>query len=602
MSVIHLLPDSLINKIAAGEVVERPASVVKELLENAIDAGAKNIIIEVTDGGKKSILVRDDGSGIEGEDLLMAVSRHATSKIHTTDDLFAIQTLGFRGEALASIASISKLTLTSRATLASSANEIQIEGGKIIAEKVSPHPIGTTVLVKYLFYQTPARLKFLKSAETESTHIVDHVYRVALANPNRAIRLFHNGNKMVSTESSTDGNKKIADLFGADVAKSCFKIVERTGCGAIAVSGYLGHPQISRSHQRHIYFFVNGRAVKDKIMTHAVMEAHRDALMRGRYPFVVLNLTVPSEMVDVNVHPTKAEVRFSNSSLIHQAVTEAVRKTLESKPWENIPLLCKEGLGEVDRGLSVMTTSVLPHPASPYKGEEVYYSSQQFSLDSQTSQESLVSKSFVNKCYTTTPFSRLNVIGQLMGTYLLCEAHIENADKRFVLIDQHAAHERIGFEKLLKQYEQGNLSTQSLLVPETFDLKPSEAEILKKYLEELQSFGFEIEFFGGCTFVLKGVPAWIDRKGVIKDMMLDLIGDVLEKGKLTSLKDSLHAVLASVSCHGAIRANHHLNLEEMRGLISELTQYPTITTCPHGRPVAIEISSGELERWFKRKV
>lgn len=602
MSVIHLLPDSLINKIAAGEVVERPASVVKELLENAIDAGAKNIIIEVTDGGKKSILVRDDGSGIEGEDLLMAVSRHATSKIHTTDDLFAIQTLGFRGEALASIASISKLTLTSRATLASSANEIQIEGGKIIAEKVSPHPIGTTVLVKYLFYQTPARLKFLKSAETESTHIVDHVYRVALANPNRAIRLFHNGNKMVSTESSTDGNKKIADLFGADVAKSCFKIVERTGCGAIAVSGYLGHPQISRSHQRHIYFFVNGRAVKDKIMTHAVMEAHRDALMRGRYPFVVLNLTVPSEMVDVNVHPTKAEVRFSNSSLIHQAVTEAVRKTLESKPWEKgeSPVTLRQdslrttggqaGYGLFKTGLKE-EEEMSSYDINQKIAEVIYSAPDQLPLDSQP-----------KAGFTTTPFSRLNVIGQLMGTYLLCEAHIENADKRFVLIDQHAAHERIGFEKLLKQYEQGNLSTQSLLVPETFDLKPSEAEILKKYLEELQSFGFEIEFFGGCTFVLKGVPAWIDRKGVIKDMMLDLIGDVLEKGKLTSLKDSLHAVLASVSCHGAIRANHHLNLEEMRGLISELTQYPTITTCPHGRPVAIEISSGELERWFKRKV
>lgn len=309
MSPIHSLSDSLINKIAAGEVVERPASVVKELVENALDAGATRIEVELVDGGKKSILVRDNGQGIAPDQLGLAVARHSTSKISKLEDLFQIQTLGFRGEALASIASISKLRLISKKTKSNvSAREIYLEGGSVVSKNDVGHPEGTSVLVKYLFYKTPARLKFLKGGETELNHISDYVTKAALANPHIALSLSHREKKIIKTYEGSDLTHRVVDLFGREVAEASYDL--RGGLDGLEICGRVGHPQISRSNSRHLFLFVNGRPVRDKVLHHAIIEAYRDLLMRGRYPFVILFLKVPCEMVDVNVHPAKNEVRF----------------------------------------------------------------------------------------------------------------------------------------------------------------------------------------------------------------------------------------------------------------------------------------------------
>ncbi len=603
MSDIVLLPDSLINRIAAGEVIERPASVVKELLENAIDSGAAHIDIEIADGGKKSILVKDDGCGIAPDDLLLAVSRHATSKIKTDDDLFSIHTLGFRGEALASIASVAKLTLTSRSRKTEEpAHEIRIEGGEIISESEAGHPFGTTVSVRYLFYKTPARLKFLKGTETEMTHIVDHVTKVALGNPQCAIRLHHNGKKILDTEGSPDLIKKVSDLFGKDIADNCYPIKIFSSASSlqsaspIEISGLVGHPQISRSHQKNLFILVNGRAVRDKVIFHAVMEAYRNLLMHGKYPFVVLNLNVSPEAVDVNVHPAKAEVRFADGQGMHRLVYETLRQTLEAEPWN------QNSTGLEEPSWISMTSSKPLFSSSPTSQSDFDQPSRTFNslpyaqrpvLHAKTESDFVVK----NVSQTRVAYSGLNVIGQLMGTYLVCEG-----EGKLVLIDQHAAHERVGFEKLLQLYHQGSIPSQQLLVPENVELKPAEAEILKKYLEELKTFGLDIEFFGGSTFMVRSVPSLFHQKVSMKDLILDLVGDVLEKGSLVSLKDRFHDLFASMSCHGAIRANHHLTIEEMRGLLKELSAYPLTNFCPHGRPVAIDVSQGELEKWFKRVV
>ncbi len=574
MPSITILPDSVINKIAAGEVIERPASVVKELVENALDAGGRHIDIEIEEGGKKLIRVKDDGEGMLPNQLSLAVARHATSKIRSDQDLTGVKTLGFRGEALASIAAVSQMTLSSRSREGSeSGAEIRLEGGKIVSQNETGHPYGTSVLVKYLFYQTPARLKFLKSSETEMNHIVDDVIRQALGHPEAVIRLTHNGKKILSTDSNRDLKRKVGDLFGADIMENCFSIVDPRN----AVSGLVSHPQIARSHQRNIFFIVNGRSVKDRVLHHAVMEAYRNLLMHGQYPFVVLRLTLPADMIDVNVHPAKTEVRFSDSSLVHRMVTDAVRQTLESAPW-------KSG----DRGGPM--GPVLGSPPGSARFTALWRGAPSASA----THESSASKEILQ---TSTPYSQLHVIGQIMATYIVCEG-----EGKLVLIDQHAAHERIWFEKLLEQYKKGQVFSQQLLIPENIDLKPSEGEILKKYRDELKNFGIEADFFGGCTFIIRSVPALIQGKISIRNLVLDLVGDIIEKGTLASLKDGLYEVLARMSCHAAIRANHRLALEEMSALVMELSHYPFTSFCPHGRPVAIDVRQEELERWFKRVV
>ncbi|EKD41299.1 MAG: hypothetical protein ACD_73C00773G0006 [uncultured bacterium] len=593
MSVIKVLPDQLINKIAAGEVVERPAAVVKELVENALDAQATRIEVDLEDGGKKSIRVHDNGVGIHPDELRLAISRHATSKIAEVDDLDNIGSFGFRGEALASIASVSKLSLKSkRRDLAASARQIIVEGGNIIDESETSHPEGTTVQIKYLFYNTPARLKFLKTSETEISHVLDYLTNAALANPHVAFRVNHNGNKVLFTEGRNNLTELVALLFDKDLASNCFTVSKVQG--DLMVSGLVANPEVNRSQSRDIHLFVNGRPVKDKMLIHAAVEAYRDLLMRGRYPFVVLFINLPGTMVDVNVHPAKTEVRFLNSQIIHRLVIETIREKLITSPWIQKPapaqMQAETDCREPKFNLSLSQNS--SPPAIINNNDVISH------LKAQIDETAVVPPV---KGYQTSgrkiPYRDLKIIGQFLATYIVCEG----VDK-MVLIDQHAAHERIGFEKLLLKYEQGGIPAQELLVPHNFDLKPSETEILKQLVGDLKPLGYDIEHFGGHTFVVRSEPVLLMGKVNVRDLMVDLIGDAIEKGCLTSIFDHLHHVLATMACHAAIRANHRLDISEMQALLNELDEYQLTSFCPHGRPAAVEVDKYEMERWFKRIV
>jgi DNA mismatch repair protein MutL len=576
---IQRLSDELVNKIAAGEVVERPASVVKELVENSLDAGATRIKILIRDGGKKLIQITDNGHGIPVDQLDMAIERHASSKITAFDDLYALKTKGFRGEALASICSVAKVTLSS-AIKDHDPQEILVESGQIIDRRACAHPVGTTLTVKYLFYQTPARLKFLKTSPTETSHIVDVVTKLALCHPHVGFSLHQDQTTLLEAPEDQDGYLRVLAILGKDFADNIYAFSEETQ--QMQVYGYFGHPQMAKSQRSFCFLFVNGRPVSDKVLWHAVMESYRDLLMRGKYPVVVLHLHMDEALLDVNVHPQKSEVRYHKSQQVHQFVYHSLKKQLSEAPWLNKdqgrPGASSQWSGVDEQG------SVARGPLSVVREEEA--EKEVGGYCEEVEQEI---------SYSRTMFGRMQPIGQVMGTFLLCEA-----DDKLFIIDQHAAHERIGFEKLIKQYENEGVAIIPLLIPETFDLKPSDAEILKKYLGELLKFGFEMEFFGGQTFVLKGLPSLLQGKVDIIPFIHDLVEDVKETGLLKSLTDKVHAVLMRISCHAQIRANHHLERQEIQALLNELDDYPFTDFCPHGRPVCIDVSKEEIEKWFKR--
>lgn len=607
--LIQTLPDHLINQIAAGEVVERPFSVVKECVENSLDAGATKIEVQIQEGGKKSILIRDNGCGIPADQLKLALSRHSTSKISSQEDLSLIDTLGFRGEALASIASVSKLSLTSRIhDKAVSAYEVFVEGGKMGEPAEVGHPFGTTLSIKYLFYQTPARLKFLKSTETEMSHISDCMTRLALSHPEVAFSLQHQGKQIFKVPENQDIRSRIQSLFDQHMGSATYPV--HSSQSDIQILGEIAHPQVNFSQNKYVYLFVNGRSVRDKVLYHAVFEGYRSQLMRGRYPFVVLFLQVPPSMVDVNVHPAKTEVRFSQSQIVHRAVYEAVGKTLRESPWYG-----NKQENDNDKRLDI---SEVPTNQSSYRPSREAQSNlweapgkvstlkENFTQPTVDTGNRIIGESqqFWNEQsdrkevrYNRLSYSSLEIIGQLLGTYLVCQSN-----DKLVLIDQHAAHERIGFEKLKKAYDEGGIPSQQLLIPENFDLNPSEVDILKNYLQELEKFGFEIEHFGGNTFVTKAKPVLFANKVPMKSFIMDLINDVLNQGHMSTLQDKLEHTLASMACHHAIRAHHLLNKDQMSGLLSELERYQFTSFCPHGRPVAIEVTKYEIEKWFKRIV
>ncbi|MFH1357054.1 MAG: DNA mismatch repair endonuclease MutL [bacterium] len=565
---INRLPDDLVNKIAAGEVVERPASVVKELLENSLDAGATRIKILIRDGGKKLVQVSDNGHGISPEQLDLAIERHTSSKITQFDDLYALKTKGFRGEALASICSVAKVTVSS-AIKDHDPQEILVEAGRAIDRRACAHPVGTTVTVKYLFFQTPARLKFLKTSPTETSHIVDVVTKLALCHPHVGFFLHQDQTTLLEVPENQDGYLRVLAILGKDFADNIYAFSEEAE--QMQLYGYFGHPQMAKSQRSFCFMFVNGRPVSDKVLWHAVMEAYRDLLMRGKYPVVVLHLHMNEALLDVNVHPQKSEVRFHKSQQVHQFVYQSLKKQLSEAPW----LTREQGRGGIGDRLSVVGC----------REEE---KNQSIETANKSHQQKEIS-------YSRTLFGRMQPLGQVMGTYVLCEA-----DSKLFIIDQHAAHERIGFEKLIKQYKEDGISSAPLLIPETFDLKPSDAEILKKYLDELIKFGFDIEFFGGQTFVLKGLPSLLQGRVAIIPFIHDLVEDVKETGHLKSLTDKVHAILMRISCHAQIRANQHLELQEIQALLNELDEYPFTDFCPHGRPVCVDVSKDEIEKWFKR--
>jgi DNA mismatch repair protein MutL len=594
MSKIKILPEILSNKIAAGEVVERPSSVVKELVENALDADSSRIMIEVEKGGRSLIRVSDNGTGMNRDDALLAPERYATSKIHKDEDLFAINTLGFRGEALPSIAAVSKFCLVTRDETLQAGTEIIIEGGTLKKVSEIGAPPGTMITVKQLFFNMPARRKFLKTVNTEMGHIADAVSSTALGRPGVHFRLTHNDRRVKNWPATDDPVDRIVDVLGKDIKDDIFRI-EFAGDG-LSIAGWLSSPRVTRSTYRGIYVYVNGRYVRDRVIQHALLEGYHGRLVKGQYPVAVLFIRVPYDQVDVNVHPTKHEIRFAQQKKVHDTVAGVVRDRLRfsdqpgwtmKKTRESRPSAEQLGVAESTTHFRIPEQHIKAqhsatgdrHSATPFK--------QDLSFTSTGTQAALWSKK---------RFSDLRVIGQFHDTYILCES----ADG-LVLIDQHAAHERIFFERLKNRSLDSRTTAQILLIPETFDLGYREAKILEKLIPDLNELGLEIEPFGGDTFVVKSVPALLKDRAV-KPLVIEMVEKMAQIGFAPGLEKAIDACLILMACHGAIRANQKLSDKEIKGLLEQLDACDQPSNCPHGRPVWIRMTRKDLEKMFKRIV
>lgn len=592
---IQILDSSVADKIAAGEVVERPASIVKELVENAIDADAREVSIDISGGGKKSIVVIDDGVGMSPEDLKLSILRHATSKISSADDLFAINTLGFRGEALPSVAAVSRLSIETKLREGTSAAgaKITVEGSRVVEFGEVGAPEGTKIEVKDLFFNTPARQKFLKSDPTEFGHIYDTCVRLALGFSDVRLTLRKEGREELRCTTSGDLKGRLFEVFGKDVADQCHYMEEEST--GIKISGWIGAPSLARRSASGIYWFVNRRWIRDRRLNHAIFEGYGNLIPRGEFPFVVLFLDIDPTMVDVNVHPTKEEVRFAQGQAVHQFVKYSLRKHLEGE----------------QRSVSVNSLQQTVEPREYPGNVEV------------TPQMRDALYSDLNPAFdpparhrTSTPlnernvellhheqltlndrgrFSALKPIGQFRGTYVVCEAE----EGHLVVVDQHAAHERIGFEQLKKQIQEGGVLKQNLLLPETVELTPREHSLVIENCELLQRAGLDVDDFGGRSVVVKAIPAILGDVNPAT-ILRNVADELAEFDSSASLDDKIEHILKTVACHKQIRAHHHLSIPEMSALLREMDRHPNSDRCPHGRPSFVEFPEEEVSRWFKR--
>jgi DNA mismatch repair protein MutL len=571
---IHILSDEMASRIAAGEVVERPASVVKELIENSLDAGATEISVWIEKSGTRVIRVSDNGEGMAPEDLALAVERHATSKLKEDEDLFRISTLGFRGEALPSIGSVSKMEILSRAPAAESGHRLRVEGGR--KDDVAPTAVsvGTTIEIKDIFFNTPARRKFLKAPATELSHICDVVNRMALAQPAVHFRLEHDGRTVADYVAVTDAKDRLYQVLGRDVAKSLAPFSRRLG--DLAVHGYLSAAPTSFPNARHLFTFVNRRYVRDKVLTHAVLFGYETLLMKGKYPAVVLFLDVPFAEVDVNVHPAKYEVRFRRQPDIYEVVSGAVRDALKAEAKEPATVWQASFAGVREATLPYGGVASMGGFEAPTPRAEVFA---------------------VPERAQRTPsgyFSSMQVLGQILGCYLVCVSF-----EGLALIDQHAAHERVAFENLRRQLDSGEVERQSLLIPQSVDLTAGEMMLLEQKIEVMERFGFSLEPFGPRSYAISSVPALLPE-GDYAQIVRQMIAELAEVDTSAKLRQHLEDRLATIACHSVIRANRKLEMHEMRALLEALDEIDFATQCPHGRPVLIEWSREQLDRLFKR--
>ena len=583
MSKIKILPEILSNKIAAGEVVERPASVVKELVENALDANSTSISIEIEKGGRSLIRVSDNGTGMNRDDAMLAMERYATSKIFKDTDLFEINTLGFRGEALPSIASVSRFSLVTRDEDSNAGTEIIVEGGKVKKVSEVGAPPGTMVTVKQLFFNTPARRKFLKTVSTEMGHIADIVASIALGWPDVRFRLVHNGKVIKNWSAANNPVDRIADVLGRDLTNNLHKI--ESSAGHVSIAGWTSSPQVTRSTSRGIYVYVNGRFVRDRVIQHALFEGYGGRLMKGQFPMATLFINLPFDQVDVNVHPAKNEVRFVRQEKVHEAVKMAVAEVLDlaDRPeWTTARLPETEPPGERPRISEPMIDFGRPKKVTPV----------QHPASTTQHQASSIQAALWEK----KRFGDLRVMGQFHNTYILCES----ADG-LVLIDQHAAHERILFEKLKDKSSSASKSAQKLLIPETIDLGYREADILTKLIPDLEELGLAIEPFGGNTFVVKAVPALLGNREV-KPLVIEIVEKMAQIGFTPGLEKAIDQCLLLMACHGAIRANQHLSDRQIKELLDQLDKCDNPSHCPHGRPTWISWTTRSLEKSFGRIV
>lgn len=594
MNRIQKLSPLLANQIAAGEVIERPASVVKELVENSLDAEASQIEIDIEQGGVRLIRVRDNGGGIHREDLPLALSRHATSKLMGPQDLVQIMTLGFRGEALASIASVSRLTLTS-ARHKETGFQVAAHG-EVNSEVIpAPHPQGTTVEIRDLFFNTPARRKFLRSEKTEFDHIDELIKRIALAAFSVTFTLKHNGRAIrqyFSVKDKSFASERLTALCGPQFVEEALQI-EAEGAG-MRLHGWIAQPTFSRSQADLQYFYVNGRMVRDKLVIHALKEAYQDVLYRDRYPAYILFLEIAPSQVDVNVHPTKHEVRFRESRVVHDFILVSIRDALASvRPGENT---CEHTLHHhhAFREASPRETSPA-RSASPSTHYAREVKRQPIVKQEELSLYRALHSVETPKLSETPNMPPLGfALGQLKGIYIFAE----NADG-LVMIDMHAAHERVLYEKMKKAFAEKNMPVQMMLVPLTLSLSEREADCVQNFPEFFNELGFTVERMGKETIIVRAVPQWL-KEGSIDQLVRDVITDLLEQGKSTRTQESIHKLLSTLACHTAVRAHHSLTIPEMNALLRAMETTDHSGQCNHGRPTTLQLSLQELDKLFLR--
>jgi len=571
MGWIRILSEKVASQIAAGEVVDRPASVVRELIDNSVDAGATRIVIKIENGGKTLIRVSDNGTGMDRDDLLLAAERHATSKISELSDLFSVRTLGFRGEAVPSIAAVSRMVITSRTPDRLSGFRLILQGGKIREIEETGAPVGTTVEVRDLFFNTPARKKFLRTAATETDHIVGTLSRIALPFTTLSFRLDAGDKTLLSLASVESDKSRLSALFGHEVADSMIPM-EREIQG-LRLSGYLSPPEWDRARGDHLFIYVNKRNVRERLLTHAVIEGYGSRLMKGRYPYAVIFIEIDPSLVDVNVHPAKQEVRFHENRLVHEAVKAAVDESLRQKAAAlfHVPLPFTDSVGERSGGIA--------EPMAEYPP----YSEKTTSPRPRELQVPLMIKE--------SPV----VLGQLKETYILCETK-----EGLLLVDQHAAHERRVYERLKKSCEHSNLDCQPFLIPPRVEFSPSESRTIRKRLEDLSRLGITLEPFGGETFLVRAVPNMlvnVDWESFLREVI-----PLLEEQGTVKGDQLVDRLLSLMACHGAVRAGQRLSHEEMVSLVEHLGEVEVPTNCPHGRPVFKRLSFYEIEKMFRRIV
>jgi DNA mismatch repair protein MutL len=580
---IQQLPDHLINQIAAGEVVERPASVIKELVENSLDAGAETVQIDVIAGGQKLIRIRDDGKGIDKSELKLALSRHATSKISSLEDLEAVASLGFRGEALPSIASVGRLVLCSRTADGESGWQVEASGGDVSAPKPAAHPTGTSVEVHDLFFNTPARRRFLRTERTEYGHIEKWIHRLALSRPGIGFTLTHNQRtvlQVAAAKSEEQQRQRIAKICGASFADQCVHIERETD--GIALSGWIALPTFNRSQPDLQYWFVNGRSVTDKTLAHAARHAYRDVLFHGRFPAYVLNLTMDPATVDANAHPAKHEVRFRDGRRIHGVVSQSIEVALKNtRPGGyNVTPIPMTRDAVFNQGSMSLQERPTKHGVS----------------ETLAAYRSLVSSpSTANALDEDRDVPPLGfAVAQVGGIYILAE----NRDG-LVIVDMHAAHERITYEKLKKAYLDRNLVRQPLLVPEAIAVSEREASLIEESGDMLASLGLVVNRTGPTSVTVREVPVLLKNSDT-ESMLRDVLSDLSEAGQSNRVADAGDDFLATMACHYSVRANRLLSLDEMNALLRQMEKTDHADQCNHGRPTWTTISLSELDRLFLR--
>lgn len=590
MGKIHILEESVSNAIAAGEVVENPASLVKELLENSLDAGSKNIYLFIREGGR-FVEIRDDGMGMSREDVLLSVERHATSKIKSKEDLFALQSYGFRGEALSSIASVSKMSITSCEVDANLGTKMTVLGGKVTGIKDFPRTQGTDIIIQDLFFNTPARLKFLRKASTEYIQIKDIVLKEALANPEVKIHLEIDGKESICSSGNGLENT-ILEIFGKNALKNLTKFSY----------GYLGNEKLYRSSRDSIFVFVNGRPVKAKLIEEAIIDSYYTKLMKGKYPFACVFLEIPASEIDVNVHPSKKIIKFANASEVYSQVRNAIEEVFEEeKEFSFAQFSVKEV--EEDReekkileSFEIGENREAKEVFKEIKEEKKYFQEEKTDkiplFDLQNDKIPVIKdrRSFFEEEKISPKTYDFKILAQIYDTFLLVERN-----GIFEIYDQHIVHERVLYEELKEKYYGNAIQKQQLLVPLKLSLDPREKELFFENQEQFSFFGIEGEDFGGNEIIIRSVPSV-----ELKASMEEIIREILYQLQHEKERDIRESMIISMSCKGAIKANQKLVLEDMYPLVQKLHEIGEYT-CPHGRPIIMQLPFEELEKWFKRK-